>query len=484
MHTLSRTLILVPALLAGAASLTAQVPDRSGPPELGPPPRLTLPPIQQHRLSNGLEVLLMEKHQVPVVAVNLIVRGGAVMDPAGKIGLATMTADMMDEGAGERDALELADAIDFLGANISTFAGTHTAGVRLYAPVSKLDAALPLLADIALRPTFPSEELERKRRSRLTTLLQWHDRPATIASVLMNRALYGEHPYGRSSIGDEASIRALSVDDLRAFHQTYFRPNNAVLILVGDVTADVLTDLETAFGDWEARETPQATWPAPRQVAQREVLLVDRPGSAQSEIRIGRIGVTRDTDDYYALQVMNTILGGSFTSRLNQNLREDKGYTYGAGSGFSYRVMPGPFTASSAVQTDATDEALVEFFREFDAIREPVPEEELTRGKNYVALRYPGNFQSVRAIAGNLADLWEYDLPNDYFNQFVDRILAVSQADVRDAAREHIVPDRVLVVIVGDREQIEEDVRALDLGPVRILSIEDVLGSKPDVGGS
>lgn len=484
-----RTRISIPVLalmlLAGATPLAAQIPDRSAPPELGPPPRLSLPPIEQLELTNGLKVMLMEKHQVPVVAVNLVVRGGSVMDPAGKVGVATMTADMMDEGAADRDALALADAIDFLGANISTFAGPHTAGVTLYAPVSKLQDALPLMADVALRPSFPEQELERKRRSRLTTLLQWHDQPSAIASVLLDRALYGDHPYGNSRIGDEASIRALSVADLRSFHDTYFVPNNAVLIVVGDVTADeIMPNLEHAFGAWSPGEVPAHSWPDPQQVARREVLLVDRPGSAQSEIEIGRIGVPRSTDDYYSLQVMNTILGGAFTSRLNQNLREDKGYTYGARSSFSYRELPGPFVAASAVQTDATDKALIEFFKEFDGIRDRIPPDELERGKNYLALRHPGSFQSVRAIAGNIEDLWEYDLPTDYFNQFVDRVLAVTQADVQRVARRYVVPDRMLVVIVGDRARIESGIRALNLGPLRILSIEEVLGPKPEVGGS
>jgi predicted Zn-dependent peptidase len=301
----------------------------------------------------------------------------------------------------------------------------------------------------------------------------------------MDRALFGDHPYGNASIGDEASIRALSPEDLRVFHSTYFRPNNAVLIVVGDVAYDeIMPLLEDAFGQWEPGSVPEGDLATPTQVASREVLLVDKPGAAQSEIRIGRVGAPRATDDYYALQVLNTILGGSFTSRLNQNLREDKGYTYGAGSYFGFWDRPGPFIASSAVQTDATEESLDEFFKEFDAIRQPIPEEELNRGKNYLALRFPGGFGSVRGIAGNLDDLWVYDLPDTYFNQYVDRILSVSQQEVARVARRYIDPERVLVVVVGDRATIEEPVRALNLGPMRILSLEDVLGPAPALGGN
>ena len=483
MTTIRRTTRLALALLVCATPLVAQVPDRSSPPELGPPPTLSLPPIQEFTLSNGLTVMLMEKHNVPVVQVNVIVHAGSAYDPAGNIGLATMTADMMDEGAGTRDAFELADAIEFLGARIAVRAGTHTVTASLNTAVAKLDDALPLMADILLRPTFPEDELERKRISRLTQILQAHDEPRAIASVLFSRALYGDdHPYGNPAIGDEASTRSITVADLRQFHDTYFKANNAVVIAVGDITpAEFLPKLEQALGSWTTGSVPTPSWPQAEQVQRTEVLVVDKPGAPQSEIRIGRIGAERKTEDYYALDVMNTILGGSFTSRLMQNLREDKGYTYGARSGFSFRVMPGPFMASSAVQTDATAASLREFFKEFNAIREPIPDEELTRGKNYQALAFPGAFQSVGGIAGNLSEIAVYDLPRDYFNQYIEQVLAVTQDDVQEVARKYIVPDRMLVVVVGDRATIEEGIRALDLGPVRVLSVEDVLGPKPEM---
>jgi predicted Zn-dependent peptidase len=484
MMTIIRTSRLALALLACAAPLLAQVPDRSTPPELGPPPALALPELQEHTLSNGLQIILMETHQVPVVQINIVVYGGSAYDPARQSGLATMMADMMDEGAGMRDALELADAIDFLGARIGVGAGTHTLSATLYTPRSKLDDALPLLADVLLRPTFPEEELERKRLSRLTQILHAHDEPRAIASALFAKALYGDdHPYGRPRLGDEASTRSITVDDLRRFHDTYVKANNAVIIAVGDVTPAVfLPKLERAFGSWNTGNVPSPSWPEAAQVGRTEVLLVDKPGAPQSEIRIGRIGAPRRTDDYYALEVMNTVLGGSFTSRLMQNLREDKGYTYGARSSFAFRVMAGPFLASSAVQTDATDKSLVEFFKELEAIREPVPDEELDRAKNYQALGFPGNFQSVGAIAGNLEDIAVYDLPRDYFNRYVEGILAITPREVRDAAREYVVPDQLLVVVVGDRATIENGIRALNLGPMRVLSVEDVLGPKPQIG--
>jgi zinc protease len=317
--------------------------------------------------------------------------------------------------------------------------------------------------------------------SRLTSLLQRYDQPAAIGSVLLAKTLFGEtHPYGISSLGTEASVRSMTVEDLRAFHETYVRPNNAFLIVVGAVSRDeVEATLATTFAGWTAGEVPTTTWPKVEQVSGRRILLVDKPGAAQSDIRIGRIGVSRSSEDFYALQVMNTVLGGSFTSRLNDNLRERNGYSYGAGSSFSFNVQPGPFQAGAAVQTDATDKALQEFFNEFAGILEPVPADELDRGKNYVALRFPAGFQTVGQIASALDDLYVFDLPMDYIARYVDRLLAVDQSDVRQVARKYIDADNMVIVIVGDREKVEAGLRALDLADVEVMSIEDVLGPKP-----
>jgi predicted Zn-dependent peptidase len=467
-------------------ALLAQAPDRTKPPELGPAPALTLPPVTRHTLSNGLTVLVLEKHQVPLVQVNLVVKAGSAMDPDDRPGLASMTAAMLDEGAGTRSALELADAVDLLGASLSVSAEQHITTVALHTPAAQLDSALALLADVALRPAFPAEELERQRRERLTALAQQHDEPRAVAQVLFARTVFGTtHPYGRRTFGTEPSLRALTADDLRRFHGTWFRPSNAALIVVGDVTADrMLPKLEAAFGKWAAGAVPTPRWVEAAQVARREVVLADKPGAAQTEVIIGRVGVPRSTADYFPLIVMNTALGGSFTSRLNQNLREEKQYTYGASSRFQYDRLAGPFAASASVQTAVTDKALVEFMKELTRIRDGLTAEELTRAKNFVALRFPERFQSVQTVARGLGDLVAYDLPLDYYNQYMQRILAVSAADVQRVARQYIDPQRVVVVLVGDRSKIEAGVRALRLGPMRTLTIDEVLGAVPVVTSS
>ncbi len=469
------------AVVVVLSGVSAQEPDRSVPPRPGPPPEFSVPPVRKFALSNGLPVYLLERHQVPLVQANLLVQAGTVMDPPGKSGLASMTAAMMMEGAGSRDALALADAIDVLGARITSSAGQHAIAVRLHTPAARLDSALALFADVALRPAFPDSELVRKKKERLTALLQWRDEPRALSTVAFNRALYGErHPYGIPVIGSEATLRGLSREDCANFHAIWFRPNRAALIVVGDVTPEgVRGKLEAAFGGWKPGGAEPPALPPIRQVSGRRLLLVDKPGAPQTEIRIGRIGVPRLTDDYYALLVLNTILGGSFTSRLNNNLREQHGYTYGASSAFDFRPLAGPFLATSAVQTAVTDSALVQFMNELRAIREPISPEELERAKNYVALGYPAEFQTVAQIAGQIEELVTYGLPESTFNTFIRNILAVSKEDVLRVARATIDPENMVVVLVGDRKTIERPVRALNLGPITDMTVDDVLGKAP-----
>jgi predicted Zn-dependent peptidase len=464
-------------------SADAQVPDRNKPPAAGPPPSLNLPPIKHMHLANGMRVLVLEKHTVPVVQVTMVVNTGSAMETTEKAGLASMLATIMTDGAGQRDALQLADAIDYLGASLRVTAGQHTTSVALFTPVARLDSALALMADVVLRPTFPQADLDRRRKERLTTLLQWRDEPSALASVIFNRTLYGpDHPYGRPSMGDEQSLRLLQRSDLKEFYDTWFRPNNATIIVVGDVTDKAIgSTLEAAFGQWRSAKLPVHYLPTVAQVKSREVFIVDKPGAAQTEIRIGCIGVQRQTPDYYAITVMNTLLGGSFTSRLNNNIREIHGYSYGAHSSFIFRPQAGPFVASAAVQTAVTDSAVGEFMKELEGIRLPVADSELVRARNYVALSLPADFQSVTQIAAQLEELVIYNLPDNYFNRFTGTILSVTAADLERVAHRTIDPDRLVVILVGDRQQIETKVKALHLGPVHALTVRDVLGQAPDV---
>ncbi len=461
----------------------AQKPDRSKPPQLAPPAKLVLPAIQMFELSNGLKVYFMEKHEVPLVQLNLVVKTGSVNDPENKTGLANITVDMMDEGAAGKGSLELADAIDYLGAKINTGSDQHFSEIYLHTPLSKFDDALKLFADISLKPDFPQIELERKKKERLTTIMQWFDQPNAIASISFSQFLFGkDNTYGKPAIGYEQTIKDFTTDDLKNYYQKYFKANNAFIVAVGDVQKEALkSKLENYFGKWEKGNVINAEVKKTEQIKATNICLIDKPGAAQSVIYIGRIGVARDTKDYYAISVMNTILGGSFSSRLNQNLREEHGYTYGAGSRFMMRLFPGPFMASSQVQTEVTDKALQEFFNEFKRITEPIPEDDLTRGKNYLALGYSDNFQTVSDISGQVEDMIKYNLPQDYFNNYVQKILDIPADDVNNAAKKYIIADQMLVVVVGDKAKIEEGIKKLNLGEVKNYSIEDMLGEIPQL---
>jgi len=474
--------IAVGIVVLGAALAAQQPPDRSHPPQPGPPAELHLPAIQKQKLSNGLPVWIVELHKVPVVQVNFVSFSGTANDPPGKFGLASLTAAMLEEGAGSRSALEVADAVDYLGADLGATAGSDASAVRLHVPVARLADALPLMADVALRPTFPKDELERQRQQRLTSILQARDDPATIAALAFSRILYGKgHRYGTAQMGTAETVKTFTVDDVRAFYASMFRPDNGTLLAVGDVKADALLPLvEKQFGTWKAAGTAAAEkLPPVENPATRRVFLVDKPGAPQSQIRIGSIGVPRSTPDYFPLTVMNTILGGSFTSRLNNNLREVHGYSYGAGSGFDMRLGAGPFAASAGVQTDKTADALKEFFNELNGILKPVPADELARAKNYVSLRYPSGFESTSDISRRLEDALVYHLPDDYFSKYVQNIQAVTAADVQRVAQKYINPDKATVVVVGDLKTIEPGIRALNLGPVTVMTIDEVFGPKP-----
>ena len=474
-------LIVLAAALSSGALAAQQAPDRSHPPQPGPPAPLRLPSIQKQKLSNGLPVWIVEDHKVPVAQVNLVVFSGTANDPPGKYGVASFAAAMLEEGAGSRSALEIADAVDFLGADLGATSTIDASAVRLHVPVARLADALPIMGDVALRPTFPRDELDRQRQQRLTSLLQGRDDPPTIAAVAFSRVLYGKgHRYGTPQMGTAETIKTFTSDDLRGFYTSAFRPDSATLLAVGDFGAATLVPLlEKTFGSWKAaggaasEKLPAAEPPAKRQI------YLDKPGAPQSQIRIGSIGVPRSTPDYFPIIVMNTILGGSFTSRLNNNLREVHGYAYGASSGFDMRLGAGPFFAAAGVQTDKTAEALTEFFNELNAILKPVPAEELARAKNYVSLRYPSSFEATGDISRRLEDALVYHLPDDYFAKYVQNIQAVTAADVQRAAQKYVQPDRVAVVVVGDLKSIEPKIRALNLGTITTLTIDEVFGPKP-----
>lgn len=454
--------------------------DRSRLPVPSPDPPFRFPAVERRRLSNGLAVWTVEHREVPVVAMLLLLSSGAAEDPDDRPGLAALTADMLDEGSGERSALDLEAAFPRLGAQFDTEIGPDATLLSALALARRRDEVLALMADVARRPRLADEDFARVRDLRLHRLLQLRDLPAAVADRTLTRLLYQGHPYGHLPIGTAPSLRAIGLAEVRRFHARVWKPCRMTLIMAGDATHDELFEsTERAFGDWQpppdeadgfvpcaVDEIPARSLPL--------VALVPRQGAAQSEIRLGQVAVPRRTPDYHALVVLNAILGGQFVSRLNMNLREQKGYTYGVRSGFDFRKGPGPFLVQAAVQTQATAEAVRETLAEIAALRttRPPTAEEMELARLSVTRGYPRNFETAGQIARGLVQLALYGLPDDTFEQFVPLVERVTAEDVIAAAG-RLDLRRMVVTIVGDPEQVLPGLEALGLGQPQVLEPPD-----------
>lgn len=460
------------------AKLLAQELDISRPPKLATPAPLKIPKVQQTTLANGLKLYVIEQHEVPLVQLILSVEGGGRTDERNP-GLTSFTANMLDEGADTLDAFGIAAQVAYLGADLMTSATWDRTLVALKVATRTLNPAVDLMATVALKPSFRTVEVERQRDLRLAAILQQRDQPYVVASLAFNALVFpAGHPYHKPLTGDSAATAKLDSAMVRAFYRRAFRPDRATMIVSGDITlAQARRVVARGFGSWRsepaesAKSSAQASPGAPSVAT--SVYLVDKPGAAQSVIMIGNPGVDRRHPDYYALEVMNTLLGGSFSSRLNYNLRETKGYSYGAGSGFEYRPLPGPFSAGAGVRTDVTDSSLVEFFREFKRIRDSaVTDDELKRAKSFIALQLPGEFETASDLANQLTGLLVFGLPLEYYRTYIPRIMRVTAEDVQRVARQYVRPDRVSIVVVGDVKKIRDRVDALGLGVLKQVDLE------------
>ena len=456
-------------------------------PKPKPEPRFTLPQIQRRKLSSGLDVLIVEQHEVPVINMNLVLKTGAAADPEDRAGLATLTAALIDEGTRSRSALDISNQLAAIGARLGTGADFDSTNVNLLTLSKHLDRALEIYTDVITNPSFPESELDLQRKSRLTSLMQRRDDANAVAGIVYSSLLYGRnHPYGHPSIGNEQSVRAITNEDINRFYQTYYRPNNAALIVVGDVrAATLMPKLERAFASWKPGDVPTVNIAAPPARDKSTLYIVDKPGAAQSVVYIGQVGQPRSTPDYFPLLVMNTMLGGQFTSRVNMNLREDKGYTYGARTSFDYRRGAGPFAANAGVQTAVTKESVAEFLKELRGIRGeiPVTAKELEFSKQAITRGFPRGFETPEQIANRLTDVVLYNLPDNYFNNYLSNVRAVSLEDINRVANRYLDPSRMAILVVGDRKVIEPGLRSLtDVGTT--ITLLDTEGRSTSEGGS
>jgi len=446
--------------------------DRAQPPTLGAPATLVLPTVVRRQLANGLQLVVVERHGLPLADFILLARTGTEADPANKAGIATLAADLLTRGTTSRSATAAAEQEALLGVSIRTQSTWDQTTISLHTPVAQLDSALALFSDMALHPAFAAAEVDRAKRERVTRLIELRDRGPFVASRAFAAILYGpDRPYGRPSLGTESSITTITSQDLQASYAAAFQARNSVLIAVGDIKADdVERRARALFGNWPPPAVPTgaaaSTPSAPLASSATTIYLIDKPDAAQSSMRIGSIGVARSTPDYFPLIVLNSGFGGAFTSRLNQNLRETHGYTYGAFSDFEMRRAAGPFLAEAEVVSAKTDSSLLEFMRELRAIRDTVPTPELDKTKRYLQLQLPEDLETTADIAQALVPVVLYGLPDDFYNSYQAHVGAVTQADVQRVARRYIDPATLTIVVVGDRRSIEGPLRATGVGLV------------------
>jgi zinc protease len=430
-----------------------------------------LPEARSFTLTNGLKVLWLEQHHVPAIAASLVTRAGSAANPTDLPGLASFTADTLMRGTTRRSQRQLSDEMERLGAQFAVNSNSDSSRVRLQVLKRSVDAAFEILSDLVQNPAFRSDEIERLRKERLVYISQLKDNPGQVAEKEFIAELYGTtHPYGYLEIGTAEANKEISREDLSAFHSSSYTPENAALVVVGDITeAELLSLAEKHLGN-QSGSSPEAQMPSENSGGTRRVLIVDRPGSPQTQLVIGQIGVARSDPDYAALELMNTLLGGMFSSRINTNLREVHGYTYGARSQFSYRRSPGPFLISAAVRTDATAPAVAEVFSEIDRLRETLAmPEELNIAKEYLTRSLISRFQTVGSSANSIADLFVYGLSPAEYRMTVEKVGAVSVGDIRRLA-ERLRPESMVVVAVGDASKIAREMSDLNLGPLNVVN--------------
>ena len=452
--------------------------DRSKLPEPGTPPEAQFPAIERAELSNGLKLVLAQRHSVPLVYLRLLVDAGFAADPSAAPGMANLAMDMLDEGTKKRTALEINEQLQMLGSRLGCGAALDVCTISLNTLKDKLDPSLELFADVVLNPSFPQDEFERLQQQTLARIQREKVTPVAMAVRVFPGLLYGrDHAYGSplTGSGTEASVSAMTCAQLAEFHKRWFKPDNAALIITGDITLEQIKPrLEKLFKDWKSGEVPKKNLAPVADKASPEVYIVDRPGSQQSIIFAGFLTLPRANANEEATQLMNNILGGDFTSRINMNLREDKHWSYGATSMILDAKGQRMYIAYSSVQSDKTAEAMAEVQKEIQSIagEKPPTAEEFLKTQSNVVLGLPGSWETISDVAGSVEEIVQYDLPDTYFKEYPGRILGMKTEDVQDAARSVLKPNSLVWVVVGDKAKIEPSVKALGWGDVRYVDAD------------
>jgi zinc protease len=470
--------LIVAILLAGTAPAWAQQP-RDWPGESPPRPlparEVKFPPYEVRTLDNGLQVVVVLHHEQPVVSMRMLVRAGAAQDPAGKGGVATLTAALLDQGTTSKTAQQIADTIDYIGGGLGTGAGSDLSFINVVVMKDSFDLGMELLADVARNPAFAQDEIDRQRQQALSALQVSQNDPDYLASVVFDRLVYGFHPYGLPNSGSPESLASIERADLEAFHRRYFVPNNTILAIVGDVTSDeAFAAVNRVFGKWARGDISAPKLPEPPSPTRR-IVIVDKPDAVQTEVRVGHLGIPRKHQDYMAVDLAFKILGGEGSNRLHRVLRSERGLTYGASADIQTSKMAGDFVAETDTRTDTTGEALRLIVEEFSRLqRERVHERELADAQAYLAGNFPLTIETPDAIATQVLNAVFYELPLDEIGTFRERVQAVTPDDIQRVARAYVRPDRLSIVLVGNASGFASQLKGVGFSEFEVIPIEQL----------
>lgn len=437
--------------------------------------KLALPPMTDKTLNNGLKIIVVENHEQPVVSMRLLIKAGSCLDPADKAGLANMTAGLLRKGTTSRDANKISQEIDFIGGSLGAGSDLDASNATSEVLTKHFDKGLELLADIVLNPVFAPAEIERLRKQTIGALMQSKDDPNSIVAEQYQKYLFGDHPYGKPEGGTIESVSSLTRDDIVAFWQKNYIPNNSVLFVVGDVKpADVFPKIEASLGVWKQGISPEMNFAAAKPASGIKIILINKPDATQSSIKIGNLGIDRYNPDIFSCRVMNYILGGGgFVSRMMTEIRQKRGLTYDINSQFTYNRFPGEFTVTTYTRNDSTAGAIIGIFEQLNKIRDTdVAPQELKETISFYNGMFPRQFETLDQVANQLSNVELYGLGSDYLAGYLDRIGKVTAVDVRNAAQKYIDPKNLLIVVVSKADDVREMLK--QFGPVTEFELSDI----------
>lgn len=432
-----------------------------------------LPPYREQVLNNGLDVIVIENHELPVVQMQMVIKSGSAYDPQGKAGLANLTADLLRQGTKSRTATQIAEGIDFVGGSLGGSANRDATIVSSAVLVKHFDVAMELLADVILNPAFADDEIQRQKNLTLSGIKQAKDNLGRVAGLGFDRMLFDNHPYGAPAVGTEVTVPAITTGDIRQFYGTYYRPDNAIFVIAGDIKPDqMMSAVEQAYGKWESGTVPPLEVVSVKPPAGYKILLVDKPDASQANVSFGHFGITRTDPDYYPMLLMNYILGSSFTSRLYQVVRDQKGLTYDIRTVNEFNLMPAGYSCQTSTETESTFIAIQAAIAEMKRIRqEPVTDAEYEEAVKFYSGYYPMQLETPAEIASEIVKVKLYGLPPSYIEDFTENVGKVTKQQILDAAKSHLHPDDMVFSVVGNATMLEAQLKTL--GPVTKISIDE-----------